>query len=219
MSKRISIDKLLLEASKAQKVETIGFLLDKGANATAKNRLGETALHFVAGWGHPDLLARLISMGADINAVTKYGQAPLHIAAQYGHVPAAATLIDEGAQMVAPGTESVTPLHIAAIYGHSKMVEFLLSQNADVEARACNRDTALHRAAQMGHDEICGLLINAGCDNAIENNEGKTAIQCVEVEWGGRHLRTWGILLAAADRRSIEAAIAEPAMACRGRRI
>ncbi len=63
------------------------------------------------------------------------------------------------------------------------------------------------------------LLINAGCDYAITNNEDKTAIQCVEVEWGERHHRTWGILLAASDRRSIEAVIAEPAMACRGRRI
>ena len=220
MSKRINLDKLLLEASQAQKAETIGFLLDKGANATAKNRLGETALHFVAGWGHRDLLALLISMGADPNAVTNYyGQAPLHVAAQYGNVPAAATLVDEGAQMVAPGTEWITPLHFAAMRGHSKMVEFLLSENAYVGARACNGDTALHRAAQMGHDELCGLLINAGCDHAITNNEGKTAIQCVEEKWGERHLRTWGVLLAASDRESIESVIPKSAIGCRGRRI
>ena len=51
-------------------------LLNAGANINARNREGNTPLHFAAGNGHTEAIRILLDAGADIDAKNNYRQKP-----------------------------------------------------------------------------------------------------------------------------------------------
>jgi ankyrin repeat protein len=89
------------------------FLLNRGAEANAKNNARNTPLHIAAANGNDSQVALYISRNADIHARNMYERTPLHKAAETRHTEIAEMLINKGSSLSARDYQGWTPLHVA----------------------------------------------------------------------------------------------------------
>ena len=102
-------------------------LIEAGANLTAVDKVGLTALDLAVSAGHMELAQLLIAKGANVNAVNvkNGGYAPLHNAVFLGQTEAAELLISHGAEVNALTNKGKTPMALAAEKGHDDCVALL----------------------------------------------------------------------------------------------
>lgn len=135
-------------------IDTVRMLLDRGADARGRSKLGE----------HPT-------------------QAPLLWAARGGQVEAARLLLDRGADLRGvidyPYT---TALHEAVKYGHADVVQLLLDRKADPTSDTWSKWTPLHLAANLGNREMAALLVKAGADLFALNDQKQTPLDVATSE-------------------------------------
>ena len=157
-------------------LESVKFLINKGANINNKNINGVTALHQVAGATgtgcvSPELLEILINKGADINAIDIDGKTALHYASGSGTpdlttVPDNYTvefLVNKGADINVKDNYGRTALHYSAEIGtSSQLVKFLLSKGLDINAKDKEGKTPLTIAKEHQNNDIVELLIKYG---------------------------------------------------------
>ena len=74
-------------------------LINRGANANAKDNNEMTALHYAALNGRTRTVLLLIEAGSNVSDVTDRRMTPLHFASQHGHTKTAAILIEHGASV------------------------------------------------------------------------------------------------------------------------
>ncbi len=77
-------------------IETVRFLIEKGANVTVE---GKTPLHIASNWGFVELADLFIFNGADVNAADSRGWTPLHWASFEGGIEMVIYLIEQGADL------------------------------------------------------------------------------------------------------------------------
>jgi ankyrin repeat protein len=133
-------------------------LLGHGADPTAKNPRGETALHMAALVGEEASVRLLVAAGADVNAVDSNQKAtPIHNASLRKHFVVVSRLLLLGADINARTDDGSTCLHLAcsSFCGLSSqqssidLVRLLVSKGADLRARTTtNGVLALHVYAQ-----------------------------------------------------------------------
>ena len=171
--------------------ECVQALLAPGADAGARNTLGNTPLHYL-GLGNDEAclaVARsLLDFGADPNVVNGLGETPLHGWARSRANPVVIpVLLDGGADSGARDRNGTTPLHRAS---DSRVVETLISAGADPMARDKSGDTPLHYlAACVDNPEPIETLIAKGSSPDARNQLGDKpldrAVQrgnCVAIE-------------------------------------
>lgn len=73
-------------AAAVRDAATMTMLLDRGADANARQQLGYTALHTAAQLGDETIVDLLLAHGADPRAAGDDGKTPSDLAAAYGHV-------------------------------------------------------------------------------------------------------------------------------------
>jgi len=141
-------------------VEDIQQAIDMGVDVNARDEVGKSALHWVAG-ANPGVITALITAGGDVNAKDKWDRMPLHFVAATGTVENIKLLLDAGAEVNAPTANDWTPLHGAAKFGRAENVVVLLEAGADATARTEMGESALDFGIanpQLAESEALKLL-------------------------------------------------------------
>lgn len=149
-------------------------LLDRGADANARNAMDATALIWAA--GDPAKVRMLVQRGADVNAQSKLGRTALMAAASVaGNAATVKLLLAKGARVdlkdninpipvVPAGGGKGTALMEAARTGDLETVKMLLAAGADVKATDARNGTALSEAVMYSRRDVIPVLLAAGAD-------------------------------------------------------
>jgi hypothetical protein len=143
--------------------EVARLLLDRRADAEAKDIDGRTPLSWAVSEGHENLVRTLLDGGADIEARDNYGRTPLHFAVNKGLVQVAALLLSRGADIEATNTDGWTAVRQASSTGHQEMVQLLFDCGAEV------------------HDDVLRSLHHHGVDIEVNGARSWAALR------DGRH--------------------------------
>ena len=157
-------DNPLVEAVKRADADAVRTLLDGGADASAPEADGTTALHWAARLDSVELADLLIAGGADVAAANAFGVPPLWLAAVNGSAPLLDRLLDAGADADTSTAAGESVLMIAARTGRVEALEALLARGAGVDATQRDGQTALMWAATEGHTAAVRALLEAGAD-------------------------------------------------------
>ena len=108
-------------------IEILTLLIERGADVTAVNELGNTPLHLL----HPDLWPEggeiLIAHGVEVDARNKQKDTPLHYAAGRGDLKAIRLLLEQGADPTAKNDAGETPADfLARVWRYPEVREALL---------------------------------------------------------------------------------------------
>ncbi len=173
-------------------------LLRNGANVSAVDNDGKSALHYLAiNRQHEKTLDLLLNQGAPASAKDNAGFSPLHYAMKKRSLPAIQKLLAAGADPLEPDPDGCSALHLIAHhlvgYDDSK-VEALFKRfvkaGVDLNARDNKGNTPLfpYAAAQKVYSELetplapdyaSQMLLWDGADFAARNAEGETLLHIV----------------------------------------
>ena len=173
----------LIKASKDGDIDAVRNLIDEeGADVTASNSHGWTALMEASMNGHAEIVTILLEEGADVHDGVEelLGNiifVPLQLAIENGHAEIVRILIEHGANVndQYSAMPQNTPLTEAASKGYTEIVEILLENGANVNANDGFRRTALMVASMNGYIGIVKTLLENGADLNAENWQGETA--------------------------------------------
>ena len=156
----------VIDAARKGDREAVRALLKQGADVSAAEGDGTTALHLAARAGDAELVQVLVYAGANLRATTRLGAyTPLMMAAQAGHSAAVAALIAGGVDVNATSTTGTTPLMFAAQSGDTRTVTMLVEGGSDVNAReTAMGQTPLMFAVAYNRVDVVRLLLARGAD-------------------------------------------------------
>src|SRR6266702_5276016 len=171
-----------VKAQDQDTLEIIRLLLYRGADARAKNKIGDTPLHEVAlSREGMKVVKLLVEHGADVNAKAYDLQTPLHLASRCGSLEIVRFLIEHGADISAVTKRRSTILHMASESENLEVVRFFVERGADVNAKTEDLRTPLHRGASVY--EVVRFLVEHGADTSAETEEGETPLHMAS-RWG-----------------------------------
>jgi ankyrin repeat protein len=176
-------------------------LLERGADVSAAQGDGMTALHWAAMSGDLELAQLLVKAGANVKATTRIAAAtPLLLAAENGHASVVRVLLDAGADARAADTNGTTALMLAAAAGQADAIRALLQHGALLEARdRVMERTALMFAAGNNRPEAIAVLAAAGASVSATSK----AVNLAELSQGGPARRPGAAAPAEAQRPQV----------------
>ncbi len=152
----------------------VRLLLRAGADPTARNRDGETALFSL----EDDAVRELIAHKVNLNVRDKNGQTAL---IETVSEDIAKLLVAAGAEVNARDSEGRTALMEAANYNYYAKIRALTSaKNLQIDGRDRNGLTALMIAASDASPECVRALLEGHADPTLTDKQGNTALQLAE---------------------------------------
>lgn len=134
------------------RINIVQLLLSRGADTTAQDRWGLTALHIAASRGYEDMTMLLLasiepsssaSQRADtLNLPDAVGCTALHLAAENGHAGVVEILCVAGANPRAQNSTGATALHVAAAGGHEGVMTSLFLAAATSTSTSTTTDVS-----------------------------------------------------------------------------
>ena len=180
------------DAAERGEVEEIRTLLRQGADPSAAQPDGMTALHWSALNDQLEIVETLIFAGATLQPATRVGgYTPLHLASRAGNAGVVAALLEAGANPdVLTGTGAAS-LHFAAEANGVEVVNALAGHGADVNVRDAysSRTPAMFAAARNSAAALQALL-DAGADpDLVSDTRDYTEIEAADREERTRRQR------------------------------
>jgi len=158
----------LHSAAMMGRMDAVLLLLERGAEADARNTLNQSPLLYAAYGGYAAIVDTLIAHGASFEYRDARGYAPIHFAARQGQKAVVELLVAKGASFDERGYQGKTPLYFAAANGHTDIVKLLAARGAKLDTRDDNGQAPLAAALREGHAETGELLLGSG--SAIEGD-------------------------------------------------
>ena len=172
-----------------------GFLLACGADPSATNRAGQTAMQLAMDPNsmlfdnRTPILKLLVSAGADTGSGDANGDTPLHLSGREAFGERTASLIAAGADINATNHQGQTPLHKYVEYvsglttggGTNTPIEWLLAARPNVNAQDNDGCTPLHVLALSDSSfkrEATSLILAAGANPNLRDKQGRTPAEC-----------------------------------------
>ena len=155
-------DQPLADAAQRADWSVVRTLIEEGADVTARQGDGATALHWAAYWDEIESADLLIRSGANVNAANDLGVTPVWAAAENGSAAMVRRLLDAGADPDAPLLSGETPLLTAARVGAAEVARQLLESDANTAATAGRGQTALMWAVAQRHAAVVEALLAHG---------------------------------------------------------
>ena len=119
----------LMTACMFGKYATAAFLLAFDASGHLMDINGDTALHWAAYKGHPELIKLLMYSGVDLEKPDHFGSTPLHLACLSGNVSCVKILCEKSKIELEPRDKNgKTPLQLAKSHHHSEVVQILQTE-------------------------------------------------------------------------------------------
>ncbi|XP_076008872.1 B-cell lymphoma 3 protein homolog [Genypterus blacodes] len=163
-----------------QQAGMVEALLGAGADPTALDRNGQSALHLCCEYDQRDCLAVVLSLSSPATCLelrNYEGLTPLHLTVQRGCKDLARILLDAGADINALDIKSgQSPLMHAVESNNSDMVHFLIENSCDVNSQSYSGNTALHSACGRGQVDTVRLLLKSGADCSLKNYHNDTPV-------------------------------------------
>jgi len=122
-------EKFLLAVSEGD-IKRVAEFIEKGADVSARDESGGSALHTAAMRGYLDIVKYLVARGVNVNARDGFERTPLMFAAQYGKPEVISFLIDKGADVNAKDVYGHTALSCARETGEDKTAAYLVKKGA-----------------------------------------------------------------------------------------
>lgn len=183
----------LIAAAAAGNDKVVEYLIAQGADVTAKDDLGKTALIYTIGFDNPKLISSLIKLdNKAVNLPDNSGNTPLIYAAQKGLVNNMKLLLANGAKVDYrnPAT-GLCALSAAAAEDQSAAIRLLArTGKADVNLPDLSGRTPIFYAVEQNKADALRTLISLGADVNAQDNNGVTPLMrasaknrqdCVEI--------------------------------------
>ena len=192
-------DTYLMWRVKCRDLETVDWLLRKGATANLQNGEGETALHQASSRGSADLVKLLLQTGVDPGIVDERGRPPLHTACKEGQSRVVSYLLDHGVDVDIVDSDCNTALHVIVKFNPSskrsddaqgkvvmnakseqnfpaiggpkylECLDLLISHHANIEKADRDGCTPLTVAIKNGWAEAKDRLLDFGANMAMQD--------------------------------------------------
>lgn len=142
-------------------------IINRGASAKVKSKVGWTPLHCAARGGHVEVANILLGRKEGLKLVFTRDQiknTPLHYACLSGHVRMAEILIEKGANVTDCNDLKQSPLHLACANGNIQLINLLIAKGGEINGKDEDKKAPLHYTAEKGQVDIAISLINQGAD-------------------------------------------------------
>jgi uncharacterized protein len=181
-------DERLVQAAAGGDAALVRQLLSQGADASAADIDGMTALHWAV-WADDEALAdELLRAGAVATIENAFGVTPLYIAADHGNAALVRRLLDAGADVNTTDGTGDTVLMAAVRAGSPETVALLLDRGAQVNATEPELGhTALMWAARTNEASIVKLLLDRGASIEARTRVGPRPAVRPPGAGGGSH--------------------------------
>jgi hypothetical protein len=140
----------------------------------ARDGLGNSMLHYAAGWGLNNIIPLIIRNGISVEETNATGETPLFMAMRSDSPSTIRVLIANNANLNTRDSQGNSVLHAAVRWNAINSATFLISNGIDINAHSLNGNTPLHDAVTLGISDIETLLIRQGANLEVRNIDGNT---------------------------------------------
>jgi len=143
---------------------------------SARDGLGNTALHYAAQWRLDHWIPLVVQAGAHTEAANATGETPLFTAVRADSPSTVRALVSSGSLLQARDTQGNSALHAAVRWHTIGSAEALIDLGLDINSHALNGRTPLHDSIRFGMPHMQALLLRRGANIEVRDAEGNTPL-------------------------------------------